>query len=187
MAVTSKTQRKAGSVAAKAAARAAKGGVKAAASPAGAKAVKGGVKMTAYLTAGAAADKVRGAAMQVVPVGQRAGTVAAQSFYDVRVWTAPRLDEAADVMTGTVAPKVAAALRATARRVEPRPQRKGALGILTDWRAILGVAGIAAAAGTGAAYIRRRGDSLGTPPPDGQQADGLGTTSSSTPANPGSQ
>jgi hypothetical protein len=199
---TTRTQRKAGRMAAKATpkaakatpkaakagGKAAKAGAKIAAGPLGAKAAMGGAKMTAYLTSGAAAQKAREVATQVVPVSQRAGETAAQSIREAREWAAPRLDDAADAVTDTVAPRVAAALKATARHLEPRPRRTWVARTLTDWRAVLGAAGIVTAAGAAAAVMRRRNGSLVKPVSSGQQqSDGSPSAGSGTPANLSSQ
>src|SRR5579875_2020302 len=179
---TTRTQRKAGRMAAKATPKAAKATPKAA--KAGGKAAKAGAKMTAYLTSGAAAQKAREVATQVVPVSQRAGETAAQSIREAREWAAPRLDDAADAVTDTVAPRVAAALKATARRLEPRPRRTWVARTLTDWRAMLGAAGVVTAAGAAAAVMRRRNGSLVKPVSSGQQqSDGTPAADSGTPAN----
>src|ERR1700761_7020664 len=44
--------------------------------------------------------------------------------YTARRWAAPRLDNAAEYCTTTVAPKVSSALRTTARQVRPTDMRK---------------------------------------------------------------
>src|SRR5579875_1829406 len=188
---TTRTQRKAGRMAAKASpkaakagGRAAKAGAKIAAGPLGAKAAKSAAKMPAYLAEGSVAHKAREVATQVVPASQRAGETAAQSIREAREWAAPRLDDAADAVTDTVAPRVAAALKATARRLEPRPRRTWVARTLTDWRAMLGAAGVVTAAGAAAAVMRRRNGSLVKPVSSGQQqSDGTPAADSGTPAN----
>ena len=104
-----------------------------------------------------AKDRALDAVAQAVPVGKRAGATAVegvrQGVQDAREWAAPRLDDAADAVTTTVAPKVSSALHATAEQV--RPTAKSGTRWL-DWRLLLG-AGIAlAAAGAGAAIAMRR-------------------------------
>jgi hypothetical protein len=74
---------------------------------------------------------------------------------NAREWAAPVLEEAADAVTDTVAPKVSSALRTTARRVRP-PARKTGIRRLLDWRLLVGVGAAAAAAGAAAAVAMRR-------------------------------
>ena len=76
-----------------------------------------------------------------------------QRVYSARSWAAPRLDDAAEYCTTTVAPKVAAALHSTARQVRPADVRSKKRSILT-W-SLLGGA-ILAALGATAAAIRYR-------------------------------
>jgi hypothetical protein len=128
-------------------------------------------------TAGMAAigARAKDAAAQAVPTGKRAGTTAVQgarrgatsamdwatphvqdAVRGAREWTAPRLEEAADAVTTTVAPKVASALRSTASQVRPdSPVRTGPRR-LRDWRWLLGLGAVLAAAGTTAAVAMRR-------------------------------
>jgi hypothetical protein len=110
-------------------------------------------------------DRARGAAALVVPLSKQASTTAAQGVrqgvYTVRIWAAPRLEDAADAVTTSVAPRVSTALRTTARQVHPEPAASGrsGLGWLLSWRGLLAVAAIVAAAGAGAgaaATMRRR-------------------------------
>jgi hypothetical protein len=129
-------------------------------------------------TAGMAAigARAKDAAAQAVPIGKRAGTTAVQgarqgvqsakewaaphvqeAIQGAREWAAPRLDDAADAVTATVAPKVSSALHATATRVRPAgTTARAGLGRLLDWRWLLGLGTLAAAAGTTAAVAMRR-------------------------------
>jgi hypothetical protein len=104
-------------------------------------------------TAGNAAAQHAAAAAQAagqgVNHGVRAGVISA------RGWAAPRLDSAADYCTSTVAPKVSAALKASARQVSPEPpaqesRRPSAL----TWALLAGA--VLAAAGAAAALVRYR-------------------------------
>ena len=125
-------------------------------------------------TAGMAAigARAKNVAAQAVPLGKRAGTTAVQGarqgvqgakewaaphVFAARVWAAPRLEDAADAVTTTVAPKVSSALLVTASRVRPpSPPAPNGLRRLLDWRWLLGLGTVAAAAGTTVAVTMRR-------------------------------
>ena len=107
-----------------------------------------------------AKDRAMDAVAQAVPVGKRAGATAVegvrQGVQDAREWAAPRIDDAAEAVTTTVAPKVSSALHATAEQVRPAEIEKTGVRQLLSWRWLL-VAGVAlAAAGAGAAIAMRR-------------------------------
>jgi len=107
--------------------------------------------LTAAAAAQTAAQQVSSAA-QTAAQGVNKGT--RQGVYRARVWTAPRLESAADYTTATMAPKVSSALRVTARQVSPEDIRqKNAYSVLT-W-SVLGAA-VLAAAGAVAAIVRHR-------------------------------
>ena len=108
-----------------------------------------------------------------------------------REWAAPRLESAADAVTATVAPavaealtttvapKVSSALRSTASQVRPAgSSAKTGMRRLLDWRLLLGVGAVLAAAGTGAAVAMRRRYASATAAaedaiePDAQRDDG---------------
>ena len=122
-------------------------------------------------------SRAKDVAILVVPMGKRAGTTAAQGvrqgvqgarewagprledvIFGLRTWAAPRLEDAADAVDVSVAPRVSSALRSTARQVKPPEVDSGKTGIwrLLDWRWLLGVGAVAAAAGTTAAVAVRR-------------------------------
>jgi hypothetical protein len=73
-----------------------------------------------------------------------------------REWAAPKLEDAAEAVTASVAPKVSSALRSTAAQV--RPEKSGKTGIrkLLDWRWLLGVGAVLAAAGATTAITMKR-------------------------------
>src|SRR5580700_7733764 len=74
-----------------------------------------------------------------------------------REWTAPRLEDAAEAVTTTVAPKVSSTLRSTASYVRPpTPPAKTGVRRLPDRRWLLGLGALLAAAGTTAAVAMRR-------------------------------
>ena len=107
--------------------------------------------------------RAKDAAAQAVPMGRRAGATAAQGVrqgvHDAREWAAPRLEDAADAVTASVAPRVASALHSAARQVQPegtRPARTGVRAMLS-WRWLLGIGAVVATAGAAAAIaIRQR-------------------------------
>jgi hypothetical protein len=103
---------------------------------------------TAAQTAAQEVSSVAQTAAQEVNKGVR------QGVYRARVWTAPRLESAADYTTATMAPKVSSALRVTARQVSPQDvsQKNGRSALA--W-SILGAA-VLAAAGAVAAMVRHR-------------------------------
>ena len=106
---------------------------------------------TAAAAAQTAAQQVSSAA-QTAAQGANKGV--RQGVYRARVWTAPRLESAADYTTATMAPKVSSALRVTARQVSPQDmQRKNGHSALA-W-SVLGAA-VLAAAGAVAAMVRHR-------------------------------
>ncbi len=73
-----------------------------------------------------------------------------------REWAAPRIEDAAEVVTTTVAPKVSSVLLSTARQVRPTETKRTGIRRLLDWRLLLGIGVAAAAAGAGAAVTMRR-------------------------------
>jgi trimeric autotransporter adhesin len=77
-----------------------------------------------------------------------------QRVYTARSWAAPRIDNAADYCSTTVAPKVSAALRTAARQVSPAETPSSKRSSVLTW-SVLG-ATILAALGAGAALARRR-------------------------------
>ena len=107
-----------------------------------------------------AKDRAKDAAAQAIPVGKRAGTTAVQGVRQgvqgAREWAAPRLEDAAEAVTTTVAPKVSSALRSTAHQVRPDASKRTGIRRLLSWRWLLGVGAVIAAAGAGAAVTMRR-------------------------------
>jgi len=77
-----------------------------------------------------------------------------QGVYTARYWAAPRLDNAADYTTTTVAPKVSTALRNTARQVRPPEPASSKRSSILTW-SVLG-ASVLAALGASAAVARYR-------------------------------
>jgi len=109
---------------------------------------------SAAAAAQTAASAAQAGAQQVSSAAQTAAQGVRQGVYRARVWTAPRLESAADYTTATMAPKVSSALRVTARQVSPQDvsQKNGRSALA--W-SILGAA-VLAAAGAVAAMVRHR-------------------------------
>lgn len=98
----------------------------------------------------------RSATQRLGPAAQGMGTSVRQGVYSARGWAAPRLETAADYCTTTMAPKVAGALRTTARQVRPAEPDNGRSMLRSVLSmSILGVAAVAAI-GAIAALVRRQ-------------------------------
>jgi hypothetical protein len=95
---------------------------------------------------------------RIADVGTRAKDAAAQGVHGAREWAAPRLEDAAEAVTASVAPRVSSALRSTARQVRPEGTGSGKAGLrrLLSWRWLLGAGAAIAAAGASAAFAMRR-------------------------------
>jgi hypothetical protein len=98
-----------------------------------------------------AAQNASGAA-QTAAAGLSKGVK--QGVYTARSWAAPRLDNAADYCTATVAPRVSAALHTTARQVKPVDTASSKRSSVLTW-SILGAA-VLAALGAAGAVVRYR-------------------------------
>lgn len=114
--------------------------------------------LAAQNAAGVAAAAATNAAQNATGAAQTAAAGVSkgvkQGVYTARSWAAPRLDNAADYCTTTVAPKVAAALHNTARQVKPVDTTRSKRSSVLTW-SILGAA-ILAAAGAAGAVVRYR-------------------------------
>ena len=95
---------------------------------------------------------------RIADFGTRAKDSAAQGVHGAREWAAPRLEDAAEAVTASVAPRVSAALRSTARQVRPEGTGSGKAGLrrLLSWRWLLGAGAVIAVAGASAAVAMRR-------------------------------
>ena len=118
---------------------------------------------TAQAATAQAAQTAQAAAAQAAQAAQAAAQTAAQGIgksvrqgvYTARGWAAPRLENAADYCTETVAPRVSTALRSTARQVSPdaaSPKRR--IRSVLSWP-VLAVA-VLAGAGAIAALVRKK-------------------------------
>jgi hypothetical protein len=99
----------------------------------------------------ASAAQGAGTAAQSAAVGVSKGV--RQGVYGVRVWTAPRLESAADYTTATVAPMVSSALRTSAQQVRPEDVSRKSRSVLT-WS--FAAAAVLATAGAVTALVRSR-------------------------------
>jgi trimeric autotransporter adhesin len=118
---------------------------------------------TAQIAAQSAAQTAQAAAQTAAQAASTAAQTAAQvtgksvrqGVYSARGWAAPRLENAADFTTATVAPKVSSALRGTARQISPGPtRRKKGLWSVLRW-SLLATAALAAG-GAAALLVRQR-------------------------------
>ena len=98
-----------------------------------------------------AAAKVKPTAAQVKPLAKSTQDAARRGMLKGRAWAAPRIEHTGQVLQDNVAPKVADALSAAARRIEPdKPDNR-------RWWTLSGIAVLlAAAASAAAAGLRRR-------------------------------
>jgi len=102
-----------------------------------------------------AAPRVQDAKERVQDAKEWAAPRVQDAVRGAREWAAPRLEGAADAVTTSVAPKVSSALRSTASQVRPAPAKTGVRRLL-DWRWLLGLGAVLAAAGATAAVTMRR-------------------------------
>ena len=95
---------------------------------------------------------------RIAAAGARAKDAAVQGVHGAREWAAPRLEDAADAVTASVAPRVSSVLRSTAHQVMPKDTASGRAGLrrLLSWRWLLGAGAAIAAAGASAALAMRR-------------------------------
>jgi hypothetical protein len=106
----------------------------------------------------AAAQTAAQRATQRVQTARTAAQAASKSVrngvFSARGWVAPRLENAADYTTDTVAPKVSSVLRDTARQISPSNCRKTDSRSALRW-SLLAIAAFAAA-GAAALLVRQR-------------------------------
>ena len=131
-------------------------------------------------------DRARGVAAQALPQARQAGTTAVhgvrQGVEGARGWAAPRLDQAADAITASVAPKVSSALHSTAGRVQPTTPGRTGMRRLLDWRLLLGVGAAVVAAGAAAVFTmhKRYEDATAEAEDDANTASGTNAASGAT-------
>lgn len=109
------------------------------------------------VTATGVQQRARRAAAQAGPLAASAGAAARKGVHHARTWTAPRLERTGHTLQDQVAPRMAAMLSATARRIEPAPPRR-------HRRWALMAAGLITAAGLSAtaAYLLNRRNARAT-------------------------
>ena len=88
---------------------------------------------------------------QVKPLANDTKAAAARGLLKARAWAAPQVDRTGQVLKDTVAPKVAAALTSTARRLEPDEAASRG-----RWRKVAGVSALIAAAAAIVIALRNR-------------------------------
>ena len=93
---------------------------------------------------------------QLAPLAANAQVAARQGVYGARVWTAPRLDLMAQALQEQWAPRIAAALSAYARRIEPIPAKPPR----RRWPAVVGGVVLIAGGATAAVVIMNRRNSV---------------------------
>ncbi len=100
-------------------------------------------------------------AAQVKPLASDTKDAASRGLHKARAWAAPQVERTGQVLQDTVAPKVAAALTSTARRLEPeKTARRG------RWRLLAAVSALLATAGAVVAARRNRAAATATPADD---------------------
>jgi hypothetical protein len=88
---------------------------------------------------------------QVKPLANDTKDAAARGLLKARTWAAPQVEHTGQVLQDNVAPKVAAALTSTARRLEPDEAAPRG-----HWRQVAGVAALLAAAAAIVIALRNR-------------------------------
>jgi trimeric autotransporter adhesin len=110
---------------------------------------------TAAQTAQAAAQTAAQAASAAAQIAaEAAGKSVRKGVFSARGWVAPRLENAADYTTDTVAPKVSSVLRDTARQISPADSRHKGSRPALRW-SLLATAAFTAA-GAAALLVRQR-------------------------------
>jgi hypothetical protein len=105
-------------------------------------------------------DRARALALQAIPQARQAGTTVflgvKQGVEGARGWAAPRMHDAADALTASVAPRVSSAMHSAAKTVEPAAPARSGLRRLLDWRLLVGVGAAVVAAGAATAIAMRQ-------------------------------
>ena len=100
---------------------------------------------------------------QVKPLAYDTKAAASRGLRKARSWAAPQVDRTGQVLQDTVAPKVAAALHASAMRLDPeKPKRYG-------WRIAAGISAALLLAGAIVAGLRKRTSPAATAPAEEEE------------------
>jgi hypothetical protein len=116
------------------------------------------------LRARQAAEDAKPVAASVKPLASDTKAAASRGLHKARVWAAPQVERTGQVIQDTVAPKVAGALAASARRLDPEKPRGG------RWRKLAGVSALLAVAAAVAIALRNRVAPTATAGADDQAA-----------------
>ncbi len=133
---------------------------------------------TAAVAAQNAAHSMSGAT-QTAAAGVNKGV--RHGVYSARGWAAPRLESAADYTTATMAPRVAAALRATATHVYPEDVSPKKSRSALAW-SLLGAAALAALGAAGALARHRYQAATSAAKETGATGSGTGAADTAVPA-----
>src|SRR5438105_13902070 len=98
-----------------------------------------------------AAQDAKPVAAQVKPLASDTKDAAARGLRKARTWAAPQVEHTGQVLQDSVAPKVAAALTSTARKLEPEKAASGG-----RWRKVAGVSAAIAATAAIVTALRNR-------------------------------
>jgi hypothetical protein len=100
---------------------------------------------------------------QVKPLANDTKAAANRGLRKARSWAAPQVDRTGQVLQDTVAPKVAAALHASAQRLDPdKPRRNG-------WRIAAGISAALVLAAAIVAGLRKRSSPAATTPAEEEE------------------
>jgi hypothetical protein len=97
---------------------------------------------------------------QLTPLAKNAQQSVGRGIYGARVWAAPRLERGGIAVQERLAPRVSAAMTATAHRLQPAPIRGR-----RRWPFIVGGMALLAAGGAAAAVLRSQRKSMANVPP----------------------
>lgn len=115
------------------------------------------------------------AAARVAPAAIGMGIATRRGLLRTRAWAAPRVDRAGHAVQDELAPRVAASMIATARRIEPARRRRSRWPLVTAGAAV-------AAGGAAAAYLLSRRENPVTALRPGREH---AATTSREPSGPG--
>jgi len=97
-----------------------------------------------------AAAQLKPAAERAKPLAKNTSEAARRRILRTRAWAAPQVERSGQVLQDRVAPKVSAMLSSAAKRIDPAQPR------YRRWKKPAGLAGLTAAGGAIAAFLRRK-------------------------------